>query len=114
MMVKSEQESEWKSLRRFGSLRVVGGIIVIAIVSFFTFLVATSIMHIPKNTKAIVTNCKMQNEQLAKVNSKFAQLNQLFDGAIKRNAAEGRPTPPEILAAYETYKEPIRLAECNG
>ena len=111
--VSTEQESEWSSLRRFGFVRLVTLLLVILVIGGFTFLVADTVKQVPQNSEAILTNCRRSNLQLAKVNLKFAQLNSLFDMSIKRSAAEGRPTPPEILAAYNEYKKPIPLTLCD-
>lgn len=57
--------------------------------------------------------CHQRNQSIQDVNAKFAELNNLFDASIKRNAAEGRPTPQYILDAYNLYKIPIPPADCT-
>lgn len=114
VVIKTEQESEWKSLSRVGIVRVLSAIIIAIIVAVFTFFITTRITRIPKNSAAIVASCEERNKQLALVNEKFSELNDLFDAAIKQNTIDGRPTHPKILAAYELYKKPIPLTSCKS
>lgn len=60
-------------------------------------------------------NCLSSNEARAATNAKFAQLNGLFDQSIEENKRKrpNEPISPEIQKAYDEFKKPVALADCE-
>lgn len=54
--------------------------------------------------------CQGVNDNRVKTNERFGRLADLFDTSLEQ---QGRGVPPNLQAAYEEWKRPIPLLDCN-
>lgn len=89
---------------------LVGGLILVALL---LFLARNEYREGVENNRQHSDSllCEAANDNRQQVNAKFAQLAQLFDLAMAQG--EDEALPPPLAAAYENWKRPVPLLDCE-
>ena len=88
-------------------------VLVVIVVAVSSFVAATKLAAVSKNSDAIDQNCKLRNEAIAAYNKKFADLSYLFDVVLANQPPDQPPPAHEVLRLLEDFKKPVVATPCE-